>query len=145
MRREVTLTIEGWQLDSEDSLVRFTTDGIYHLQLGKHYIQYEEVSEEVGGITKNMIKIAQDHVEITKKGAASSQMCFDLKQNTEAIYQTPYGNLSFEVRTSSILYEETEADLWVRMDYALYSENSHLSDHRTEIKIQVKPSTSCLQ
>lgn len=145
MRREITVTIEGWQLDSEDSPVKFAADGIYHLQLGKHYVQYEEISEEAGGITKNMIKISRDRVEITKKGAVSSQMCFDLNQNTEAIYQTPYGNLSFEVKTSGIFYEEKEDHLSIRLNYALYSEASHLSDHRTEIKIQEKPSISSPQ
>jgi uncharacterized beta-barrel protein YwiB (DUF1934 family) len=141
MTKDIIVNIEGRQLDSDEMVMIFKADGVYHLQRQKHYIQYDEPTETEGAVIKNMIKISPNRIEITKKGAASSQMYFDIDQNTEAIYQTPYGNLCFQVKTSGITVEETENSILVKLEYTLYSEGSHLSDHRTVIMIQAKPST----
>ncbi len=138
MTKDVIVTIEGRQLDSDEMVMILKADGSYHLQHQKHFIQYEEPSESEGAVIKNLIKISPNRIEITKKGAASSQMYFDLDQNTEAIYHTPYGDLCFQVKTSQIFFEETENSILARLEYALYTEDSHLSDHRTVIMIQAK-------
>lgn len=140
MTKDIIVNIEGRQLDSDDMVMLFKADGVYHLQHQKHYIQYDEPAETEGAVIKNMIKISPNRIEITKKGAASSQMYFDLSQDTEAIYQTPYGNLCFQIKTSEILLEETENSILAKLEYALYTGDSHLSDHRTVIMIQAKPS-----
>ncbi len=140
MTKDIIVNIEGRQLDSDEMVMIFKADGVYHLQNKKHYIQYNEPAETEGAIIKNMIKITPNRIEITKKGAASSQMYFDTDQNTEAIYQTPYGDLCFQVKTSGISLEETENSILVKLEYTLYTEGSHLSDHRTVIMIQAKPS-----
>ncbi len=142
MTKDIIVTIEGRQLDADEMVMIFKADGVYHLQHGKHFIQYDEPAETAGAVIKNMIKISPKRIEITKKGAASSLMYFDLDQNTEAIYQTPYGDLRFEVRTSGILLEETETTLLVKLEYTLYTEGSHLSDHKTVIIVQAIPSIS---
>ncbi len=141
MTKDVIVTIEGRQLDSDELVMIFKADARYHLQHKKHYIQYDEPAEAEGAVIKNMIKISAERIEITKKGAASSQMYFDLSQNTEAIYQTPYGDLCFQVKTSGIFIEETESSMLVKLEYTLYSEGAHLSEHKTVIMLQAKPST----
>ncbi len=140
MTKEVIVNIEGRQLDSDEMVIIIKVDGVYHLQHQKHFIQYDEPAETEDAVIKNMIKISPNRIEITKKGAAASQMNFDLDQNTEAIYQTPYGDLCFQIRTSGIFLEETENSILVKLEYALYSEGSQLSEHRTIIMIQAKPS-----
>lgn len=140
MTKDVILNIEGRQLDSDEMVMIVKADGVYHLQHQKHFIQYDEPAETEGAVIKNMIKISPNRIEITKKGAVSSQMYFDLDQNTEAIYQTPYGDLCFQIRTSTIFLEATENSILVKLEYSLYTEDSLLSDHRTVILIQAKPS-----
>lgn len=137
MTKEILITIEGLQLGAEEDPIIDTACGSYHLHNDRHYIQYEEKPEEGEGIIKNTMKIGLTQVEMTKKGAGSAQMTFDINQTSEAIYQTPYGNLCFEVKTSKLVISETPDKIQAKLEYALYSENSHLSDH--EILITIVP------
>lgn len=136
MTKEVSITIEGTQMGAEEDSVIITASGTYHMHSNKHYIQYEEQAEEGPGIIKNMIKIGPDQVEMTKKGDASSEMNFAINHKTEVIYRTPYGSLFFEARTSQIKVVEEENSIEVTMEYALYSNEDHISDNRTIIRIQ---------
>ena len=138
MTKEVTVKVEGTQLGEagvwEDPIL-LTARGSYHELNDRHYVQYEEETEEGRKLIRNMLKISLNRIEMTKKGAAVSQMTFDVNDITQASYQTPYGSLTFEVRTSKLTVEETKEQLEVRLEYALYSNDIHISDNRTMIKI----------
>ena len=43
------------------------TTGAYYLKNGKHYILYDELSED-NEVTKNVLKIGPNSVELTRKG-----------------------------------------------------------------------------
>jgi uncharacterized beta-barrel protein YwiB (DUF1934 family) len=135
MTKEVSITIEGVQIGAEEAPILMTASGTYHMQNGKHYIQYEEQPEEGQGCIKNMIKISAVEVAMTKKGTANSEMNFVLNHNSQITYQTPYGNLFFEAQTSLIKVVEKDTSLEVTMEYSLFSNEDHISDHRTIIRI----------
>ena len=135
MTREVSITIEGIQIGAEDSPILITAFGTYHLHNDRHYIQYEEQAEEGSGCIKNMIKIGTKQVEMTRKGAASSEMSFHLERKTEIIYRTPYGSLFFEAQTSQITVLEEENSLVITLTYSLYSKDEHISDNQTIIRV----------
>jgi uncharacterized beta-barrel protein YwiB (DUF1934 family) len=135
MTKEVFVTIEGLQLGSEEESVTTSTCGTYYLREDKHYIQYEETLSEGDGITRNTIKIAPRRIDLTKKGANCSQMIFDLNETTEAVYQTPYGNLILEIKTTKIVFYEAPEKLQVELEYSLSTNGSHLSDNRIIIII----------
>lgn len=130
MTKEVSVKIEGLQLGSEEEIITTMTTGTYHIHENRHYIQYEETLLEEEAISKNTIKIAPNRIELTKKGANSSQMIFDLNESTEAVYQTPYGNLVLEIKTTKIILSEVPDKLLVEMEYSLSTNDSHLSDNR---------------
>ncbi len=140
MTKEVSITIEGTQTGAEEVPILITASGTYHMHNNKHYIQYEEQAEDGQGCIKNMIKIGPEQIEMTKKGAASSEMTFDRNNKTEVIYRTPFGSLFFETLTSQIAMIVEENSIEVTMEYALYSNEDHISDHRTIIRIQAAPS-----
>ncbi|MHB8129386.1 MAG: YwiB family protein [Mobilitalea sp.] len=135
MTKEVSIKIEGLQLESEEEIITTMTTGTYHLHENRHYIQYDEALLEEEAITKNMIKITPKRIELAKKGANSSQMIFDLNESTEAIYQTPYGNLVLEIMTTKIILSEEPDKLLVEMEYSLSTNDSHLSDNRITMSI----------
>lgn len=135
MTKEVSITIEGIQLGSEEAPIIMTASGTYHMHKDKHYIQYEEQSEEGLGSIKSMIKIGLTQIEMTKKGTGNSEMTFDLNQKTEVIYRTPYGTLFFEAMTSRIAVEEAEEEIVVRLEYSLFTNDETISDNRTTIRI----------
>lgn len=135
MTKEVRITIEGRQIGSDEEPIITTATGVYHYTRGKHYIQYEEPIEEVSAISKNMIKIEPSKVVLTKKVVRASEMIFDRAETTHLDYQTPYGNLMFELKTYSILLKNESDRLEVYMEYSLYSNAAHVSDNSILITI----------
>ena len=136
MTKEVSVIIEGYQVDSNEEPVITRASGTYHLHKGRHYISYEEPSEDGEGVIRSRIRLdTADRVEMTRSGAASARMSFEESCNTEAVYQTPYGELRFEIRTSQITIEEVQDRLEASLEYSLFSDGTCVSMHRTVIKV----------
>ena len=78
MTKDVLITICGIQKrDGEtDEPIETVTPGEYYFRNGKHYILYEEVQEGIAEVTKCMIKIGDDSVDLSKKGASGVHMLF---------------------------------------------------------------------
>lgn len=136
MTKEVLITISGVQKGSKDEPVVITASGTYHFANERHYVQYEEKVEDADLILKNIIKISPEKIILMKKGAQSSQMIFDLHQEDQAVYQTPYGSFSFTTDTKSIVLRETADRIEVRMEYSLSSDSSKVSDNEILIIIE---------
>ncbi len=139
MTREVVITIKGTQLEEEEASVIMTAPGTYHLTNGKHYLHYEESIEGSEDISKNTIKISSERVVLMKKGIQTAQMIFDLTEADLAVYQTPYGNLTFQTETKLIKIHETQTRLEILMEYALYNDSTKLSDNRLNILVEATP------
>ena len=71
MTKDVLLSIRGLQFvarEEEDiEPVEMITAGDYYKKNGKHYIMYDEVMEGFDGNTRNIIKLTEDSLDITKK------------------------------------------------------------------------------
>lgn len=135
MTKEVLVTIVGEQLNSEEQPIHVTTPGVYHFRSGKHYIQYEEQSEDGGIVLKNTIKIVDNSLNLIKKGTEETQMNFNLSQTTDTIYHTPYGGLHLQVHTTELSVEELVDEIKVNLLYQLSSNDSILSDNHLMIRI----------
>ncbi|MDF2538106.1 MAG: hypothetical protein K0S76_1127 [Herbinix sp.] len=135
MKREVTVTIDGLQADDEGEAVSITVPGIYHFRDNKHYIHYEENAVHGEETTKNLIKITEDRVELTKTGRNSTQMLFHRKEATETVYHTPYGTLLLEIRTSELTITKMQDEIRVKLLYTLWADGSRLSDNQVSIRI----------
>ena len=79
MTKEVLVKISGLQFAGEEDsdAVEIITSGNYYKKNGKHYIIYDEVSEGSEEVTKNVIKIWDSGMEVTRKGPASVHMMFE--------------------------------------------------------------------
>jgi uncharacterized beta-barrel protein YwiB (DUF1934 family) len=135
MTKEVLIRIEGRQIGSEDEPIITTAPGVYHNTRGKHYVQYEEVIEDIAAVSKNMIKIEPTKVVLSKKLVKTSEMIFDRAGTTRLDYQTPYGDLTFDLKTYSILLTDQSDRLEVYMEYSLSSDAAHVSDNSILITI----------
>ena len=78
-------------VDPNDPIEMMTT-GAYYLRNGKHYILYDELSED-NEVVKNVIKIGPKSVELTRKGGQSSHMVFEEGKENLSYYDTPFGSL----------------------------------------------------
>lgn len=138
MTKEVTVLIDGSQLDTEEETVRTTASGVYRKLNGKHVIHYEESIDGGEGITKNTVSIASEHVEIVKKGVISTVMSFDLLEPSQTFYQTPYGRLLLQIQTTELLIEESQDEIKVRLRYLLSVNGEYLSDNQILIRVNAR-------
>ena len=79
MTKDVLISISGLQFaEGENSEpVEVITSGSYYKKNGKHYILYDEVAEDTAGTTKNIIKLGDEVLDITKRGETNVHMMFE--------------------------------------------------------------------
>lgn len=93
MNKEVIINISGLQLDAgTEEPIELMTTGDYYLKNGKHYVIYDELTDD-SQVVKNRLKISPKVVEVTKKGASSSHMVFERGKENLTYYDTPFGSL----------------------------------------------------
>ena len=107
--------------------VEVITSGCYYKKNGKHYILYDEVAEDTAGTTKNIIKLGNEMLDITKRGETNVHMMFEKDKKNVTYYYTPYGNLLIGIDATKVQVEETEHNLSVKVDYALEVNYEHMA------------------
>ena len=141
MTKDVLVTISGLQIMSmaEDSeQVEVITAGDYYKKNNKHYVIYDEVTEGFDGTTKNIIKLQEDCVDITKRGITNVHMVFEKNKKNITCYQTPFGNLMLGIDAKNISIKEDEHDISVNVEYALELNYEHIADCTVKMAIQSK-------
>ena len=141
MTKDVLVTISGLQIMSmaEDSEpVEVITAGDYYKKNNKHYVIYDEVTEGFDGTTKNIIKLQEDCVHITKRGITNVHMVFEKNKKNITCYQTPFGNLMLGIDAKNISIKEDEHDISVNVEYALELNYEHIADCTVKMAIQSK-------
>lgn len=139
MTKEVILAITGLQLspDQQSDTVEMIAPGEYYYRNGKHYFLYDEVTEGFDQITKNVIKVAPDYMELTKKGLVNVHMVFEKNKKNVTYYYTPYGSLLIGIDAQKVHVKESEELLNVEVDYGLEMNYEHLAN--CHIRIEAKP------
>lgn len=129
MTKDVLVTISGLQFMGEDNdSVELITSGSYYKRNGKHYVLYDEVQEGFDGVTKNTVKIAQDMMDITKKGVTNVHMMFEKNKKNVTYYYTPFGSLLVGIDARNVDVVETEDNISVKVNYNLEVNYEHLAD-----------------
>lgn len=138
MNKKVMINISGLQLDvSSEEPIELMTTGDYYLKNGKHYILYDELTDD-SQIVKNRLKISPKVVEVTKKGAGSSHMVFERGKENLTYYDTPFGSLLLGINTSKIDLKEKEDSMDLHIDYGLSINSDHISDCSIDVSISSK-------
>lgn len=131
MTKEILFSIRSYQseLDPEERIEQ-TVRGKYHYRNKKHYIFYEEKSEDPGnpGTTRCRITITETTVDVVKKGAVSSHMFFEKDQRTTTCYMTPFGQLLTSFYTYSLSLSEKPDLIRLQLRYELQMERQHISE-----------------
>lgn len=139
MTKDVLVTISGLQfMDDDSDSVELITSGSYYKRNGKHYILYDEVQEGFEGVTKNTVKIAQDMMDITKKGVTNVHMMFEKNKKNVTYYYTPFGSLLVGIDARNVDVVETEDNISVKVNYNLEVNYEHLADCAITMNIRSK-------
>ena len=138
MNKEVIINISGLQLDAgTEEPIELMTTGDYYLKNGKHYVIYDELTDD-SQVVKNRLKISPKVVEVTKKGASSSHMVFERGKENLTYYDTPFGSLLLGINTSKLDLEEKEDSMALHIDYGLSINSDHVSDCSIDVSIASK-------
>lgn len=140
MTKDVLITISGLQFadGADNEPVEIITSGVYYKKNGKHYILYDEVTEGTCQTTKNIIKLDDELMDITKRGEMNVHMMFEKNKKNVTYYYTPYGSLLIGVDATKVLVEEQEHDLSVTVDYALEINYEHMADCTITMNVKSK-------
>ncbi len=138
MTKDVDITIIGKQESIEDNEVTIKTTGSYHFTNGKHYIQYDEISEEDGKAIRNTLKISPNEVSYRKKDKFNTWMYFEKNEISQMNYPTPYGNLALYISTRIIDVTETQEKIEAVLEYTLSNNNASVSENTLHIIISAK-------
>lgn len=141
MTKDVLVSINGLQIakQSEDAEpIEIIMAGDYYKKNNKHYIVYDEIMEGFDGVTKNVIRLDEDCMDITKKGVANVHMVFEKGKKNVACYETPFGSLMLGIDAKDIRITEEEHDILVDVDYALELNYERLADCKIKVAIRSK-------
>lgn len=138
MTKDVLLSITGLRFDAEaEEAVEVINRGEYYFKNGKHYIIYDEISEEAPNeITKCTVKLAGDKIEIIKNGDGHVHMSFELNKNNFSCYSTPFGDFMLGIKTTAIDLEESEGHISAQLRYDLDINYEHASCCNLKIEVQ---------
>ncbi len=139
MTKDILVSIRGLQISSgqeENEPVEVITAGDYYKKNNKHYVIYDELVEGFEGVTKNVIKVHEDCVDITKKGIMNVHMVFEKNKKNITCYETPFGNMMLGINASDIQITEEEDAISVDVKYALELNYEHLADCSIRMAIQ---------
>ena len=140
MTKDVLVKISGLQFAGEEDndAIEVITSGNYYMKNGKHYILYEEVLEGTSEVAKNVIKLGNNTMEVTKKGPSTVHMVFEKDKKNVSYYYTPFGSLLIGIDTNNIQIEETEHDINVTVKYGLEINYEHTADCHITVNVKSK-------
>lgn len=142
MHTNVLVTIRGIQNDgTEQDTIETISQGQYRFLADKHVISFEELlpsEDKISTISiKNILKISNETVTLTKKGITQTKMFFQQNHTFCGFYQTPFGTFDMSLHTSRLKIICQDDLLHTEINYALELNQQHVSD--CSIQISVTP------
>ena len=140
MQKDVIIFMGNHQTGGavEEDRMQLVTAGEYHWKNGKHYVIYEEISEDGKKKARNTIKMYDGGAEILKSGESSIHMVFGLHKKTFSYYDMPYGKMMVGLETNGIDLIEEEDMILLRLNYRLEVEYQHMANCQVEIRVESK-------
>lgn len=140
MTKDIILTIYGDHATDgvADDPVETITVGQYYWKNEKHYIQFQEILEESGETVKSLLKINGEEVELIRSGAVNTRMHFIKGQETMTLYQTPMGNLPFQIHTEELFLDACEQEISILIQYEIRMNEQVITESTIRMKICAK-------
>ena len=141
MRREklpVTLFIRGEQYfdDVDPDATELVTEGTLELMEEGLRLTYQETSLTGMEGTTTTFEITGPQVTLRRAGTVNSQMVFEEGRQHTSLYETPYGELSVDIQTSTLRHNLSDRGGLLEIRYSIAVE--HTVTGRNRFKIRVK-------
>ena len=131
MEKDVLIHINGMRyadVGGTQEPVEVIAPGQYYYKNGMHYLVFEEVDDELGDKNRSLMKFKNTYLEVTRRGAITTQMVFDEKKKTRSFYGTPFGALNIGIATTSVKCEESADSVAVTANYSLEINDDFVAD-----------------
>lgn len=134
MKENVKIEITGiHKVEGESERISNSFEGVCKPANGKNFILYKEQTED--GEIKTIIKVADDSVNISKKGVQQSNMNFVAGELTKSTLSTVYGTMELDVYTRVLNIFIKEDYLKIIMEYDLKMDETILNSCEMRIVI----------
>lgn len=136
-RKNVNIIIKSTQHDLEDTTTEQSYSGHYAFQDGVHLLSYEEQEETDSNIfiTKNLYKISDRTLQLSKNGAITTKMLFDTEKRHQNVYKTPLGSFTLLLHTKSVNIDASKEQLNVFLNYDLFLNQNFISNCTIELTV----------
>ena len=139
MENNVIISIQGKQSfeAQDDDTIELVTEGCLEPDGDDGYtLSYQE--SELTGLegTLTTFQIEKDRITLMRVGEVNSQMVFEEGRQHTSLYETPFGELSVDIQTSSLRHNLSERGGVMEIRYSIAVE--HTVTGRNCFKIQVR-------
>ena len=134
----VLLSIRGEQYfdDIDPDATELMTEGTMEVTEDGIVLSYEE--SELTGMegTTTTFEVKGPRVTLTRSGAVNSQMVFEEGRQHTSLYETPFGELTVDIQTSTLKHNLTQRGGVMEIKYSIAVE--HTVTGRNCFKIRVR-------
>ena len=135
----VLLSIRGEQYfdDIDPDATELMTEGAMVLTEDGMVLSYEDT--ELTGMegTTTTFEVKGPQVILTRTGTVNSQMVFEEGRQHTSLYETPFGELTVDIQTSTLKHNLTQRGGVMEIKYSIAVE--HTVTGRNCFKIRVRP------
>ena len=129
----VIKVINHQTIDNETDVIEEKGSGSCREKNGKFYIMYDVKTED--GTVKVTVIADDESVKIKRSGYVNSEMVYDIKRATSFKYNTPYGAIEMEIKTTKIHNGLTGQGGTLRIMYTLVMQGmATYNDTEIEVK-----------
>lgn len=138
MEKEVVISIKGMQ-NFEGALpdvIELVTEGRLARDGESYTLSYQE--SELTGLegTTTSFEVRGPQVILSRTGSVNSQMVFEEGKQHTSLYETPFGELAIDIRTSRLRHSLTERGGLLDLRYSISVD--HSATGRNAFKIRVR-------
>lgn len=132
MNKDIVIEVVGTHTaDGNTEVIESKCDGQYYEKNGKHYLLYEELTEN--GTVKSIIKVSDELLEVIKKGAANSHLFYQAGETVKCNYDTPFGCIPIDINTKNLdIYVENH-HIKVVVSYVMFCDEKQIAKCKLQI------------
>ena len=135
----VMLSIRGEQYfdDIDPDATELMTEGTMVLTEDGMVLSYQETELTGTEGTTTTFEVKGPQVILTRTGTVNSQMVFEEGRQHTSLYETPFGELTVDIQTSTLKHNLTQRGGVMEIKYSIAVE--HTVTGRNCFKIRVRP------
>lgn len=131
INKNVIITIRGTQSnnDGEPTNLELVTEGRYYKKKDGFEVIYKET--EITGMegTTTSVRVYPDRVVLNRTGSVNSQLIFEKGHKHVSYYETLGGAFSIGVFTNSVLVNNNNEGIEIKVDYFLDVDNAKTGEN----------------